>query len=196
MRHQTRQRLKRLWQITMVIVAAVSIFVMYDYSSRVNIRNHTYLHEKADVLERLAIRQSALTAFNFLSAGDHDSLQTLVDNLSNEPLILDATIYDASGLALIRSEYAMPLEQVTGLATPLSIASFGRKQIIEPIAGNHQLLGFLRITLEQGNLLNDADAYLDHGTKRVRTIIIAALVIGAILGFSFRKKMFGNKAFS
>ncbi|GAL06067.1 Smp-like protein [Photobacterium aphoticum] len=57
------------------------------------------------------------------------------------------------GATIAKNADAMPLTQVTGLSTPLSVASYGRQQIVEPIMTQHQVVGFLRITLEHDRVL-------------------------------------------
>ncbi len=82
----------------------------------------------------------------------------------------------------------MPLEQVTGISTPLSVASFGRQQIVEPIVIDKQVVGFVRITLEHGKLLESAASQVEYMTNTIRGLILAALFIGFLLAFTFGRR--------
>ncbi|GAB3525491.1 hypothetical protein GCM10027342_27690 [Photobacterium alginatilyticum] len=161
---------------------------MLEYGSDLNLRSYRALSEQTQSLSRIIVRQAAGTAAKDILDNNQDKLQALVQQLSEEPLILDASIYDLEGIAIAKTEEAMPLEQVTGISTPLSVASFGRQQIVEPVMADKQVIGFVRITLEHGKLLEDAASQVEYMTNIIRGLILAALFIGFLLAFTFGRR--------
>ncbi len=161
---------------------------MLEYGSDITIRSYQALSNQTQSLSRMVVRQAAETAANDIIEKQQDKLQALVQQLSLEPLILDATIYDLEGITVAKTEDAMPLGQVTGISTPLSVASFGRLQIIEPIMAEDQVVGFVRITLEHGKLLEHAASQVEYMTNIIRGMVIAALIIGFLLAFTFGRR--------
>ncbi|GHA50675.1 SMP protein [Photobacterium aphoticum] len=165
-----------------------AIITMVEYGSDLTKRNYQALSEQTQTLTRLMARQAAQTASADVVEKNQDKLQVLVERLADEGLILDATIYDLEGATIAKNAEAMPLTQVTGLSTPLSVASYGRQQIVEPIMTQHQVVGFLRITLEHDRVLARTLHDIDYITSVVRALIIAALVVGFILAFTFGRR--------
>ena len=171
-----------------LVICFGGLIAMLEYGSDLNIRNYRTLSEQTQSLSRMVVRQAAETAAKHVIENNQDTLQTLVQQLSTEPLILDASIYNLEGITIAKTEDAMPLEQVTGLSTPLSVASFGRLQMIEPIYTEGQVIGFMRITLEQGKLLEHAASQIEYMTNVTRGLILAALFIGFLLAYTFGRR--------
>lgn len=182
------KRLHRAWQILVLIICLGGLVAMLEFGSDITIRNYQALSDQTQSLARMVVRQAAETAANDMIDKKQDKLQTLVQQLSHEPLILDATIYDLEGVTVAKTEESMPLEQVTGISTPLSVASFGRLQLIEPIMAEGQVVGFVRITLEHGRLLEHAAGQVEYMTNTIRGMVIAALIIGFLLAFTFGRR--------
>ncbi|MGF1717915.1 YtjB family periplasmic protein [Photobacterium chitinilyticum] len=183
-----KTRLKRTWQFLVLVICLGGLIAMLEYGSDLNIRSYRALSEQTQSLSRIIVRQAATTAAKDVLDKNQDKLQALIQQLSEEPLILDASIYDLEGIAIAKTEEAMPLEQVTGISTPLSVASFGRQQIVEPIVIDKQVVGFVRITLEHGKLLESAASQVEYMTNTIRGLILAALFIGFLLAFTFGRR--------
>ncbi|UTV27234.1 YtjB family periplasmic protein [Photobacterium atrarenae] len=183
-----KMRLRRIWQLLVLIVSLGGLVTMLEYGADLNLRNYRALSDQTQTLSRMVVRQAAATAAQDMLDNDQNKLQALVQRLSQEPLILDASIYDLEGVTVAKTEEAMPLEQVTGIATPLSVASIGRQQVVEPIMAEDQVVGFVRITLEQGRLLEKAASQVEYMTNTVRGLILAALMIGFLLAYTFGRR--------
>ncbi|MEJ2765519.1 AhpA/YtjB family protein [Photobacterium sp. MCCC 1A19761] len=183
-----KMRLRRLWQVLVLAASLGGLVAMLEYGADLNLRNYRALSEQTQTLSRMVVRQAAATAAQDMLDKDQNKLQALVQRLSEEPLILDASIYDLEGVTVAQTEEAMPLEQVTGMSTPLSVASFGRQQVVEPIMTEDQVVGFIRITLEQGLLLEKAASQVDYMTNTIRGLILAGLMIGFLLAYTFGRR--------
>ena len=183
-----KTRLQRAWQLFVLITCIGGLVTMLEYGSDLTVRNYQMLSEQTQLLSRMVVRQAAETAEKDVLENNQDKLQVLVQQISQEALILDASIYNLEGITLAKTEDAMPLEQVTGLATPLSVASFGRQQIVEPILSDKHVIGFIRITLEHGKLVENANSQLEDMTNIVRGLVLAALFIGFLLAYTFGRR--------
>ncbi|MDD1784087.1 YtjB family periplasmic protein [Enterovibrio sp. ZSDZ35] len=183
-----KKRLKRLWQFIVIVACFGTVLMLFMYSNQLNHRNYKMLYDQTESLSRVILRQAAATAYTAISGDDVETLQLLVSNLQEEPLILDAAVYDVRGNVLATSVGAMPLEQLTGLNTPLAVASIGRQQLVEPVAHGGHITGFVRITLEHGNVIKAASNRLEQSINLVRAMILVALVTGALLIFTFANR--------
>lgn len=183
-----KKRLKRLWQFIVVIACFSTIMMLFMYSNQLNNRNYKMLFDQTESLSRVILRQAAASAHSALTSDDMDAVQQLVNNLQNEDLILDAAVYDVKGNLVASSLGAMPLEQLTGLNTPLSVASIGRQQLVEPIADDGNISGFVRITLEHGEVIKAASNRLEQSINLVRAMILVAIATGALLIFTFANR--------
>ncbi|WP_120511587.1 YtjB family periplasmic protein [Photobacterium salinisoli] len=182
-------RMQRIWQFVVLAVSFAGLITMLEYGARLNQNNFNMLSEQTQSLSRIIARQAASTAVGDILDKQQDKLQDLVNRISDEPLILDASIYDLEGVPLAQTEDAMPLEQVSGLTTPLSTASIGRQQLVQPVMTDEgQVVGFIRLTLEHGKLVQHAADQIDSMTNTVRGMLLVALFIGFILAYTFGRR--------
>ncbi len=184
-----KKRLITLWQLIIVVACFSTIAMLFVYSTQLNKFNHKILHEQTAALSRLLVHQASNRAFEPLKNKQYNKLQDLVNDLDNDPLILDASIYNLQGEALAQSKDAMPVEQLTGLNTPLSVTSIGRQQLVEPILDKGNLLGFVRITLEHGKIIQKSANQLDQNINLIRSMLLLALITGALLIFTVTKRI-------
>lgn len=184
-----KKRLITLWQLIIVAACFSTIVMLFVYSTQLNKFNHKMLHDQTAALSRVLLRQAGNSAFEPLKNKQYDKLQDLVDDLEYEPLILDASIYNLQGETLAHSKDAMPLEQLTGLNTPLSVTSIGRQQLVEPILDKGNLLGFVRITLEHGEIIQESANRLEQNINLIRSMLLLALVTGALLIFTVAERI-------
>ncbi|MEC6797549.1 AhpA/YtjB family protein [Photobacterium sp. S4TG1] len=182
-----RQRLQKAMILFVCLLTSIGIL---QYGAILSQQNYHMLSEQTQTLSQIIVRQAAKNAATDIKNKDQRQLQLLVNNLAAEPLILDATIYNLEGVALAKTKTALPLEQLTGLSTPLAIASIGRQQIAEPVLINGHIVGFMRITLERDKLLTHAIDQMSTMTAIIRGLIIAALIIGILLTVVFSRQRY------
>ncbi len=108
-----KKRLKRLWQFIILVACFSTVMMLFMYSNQLNNRNYKMLFDQTESLSRVILRQAAATAYPAVANDDIESVQQLVAHLQDEPLILDAAIYDIKGNLMASSLGAMPLEQLT-----------------------------------------------------------------------------------
>ncbi len=161
---------------------------MLEYGSQITIQNNQIISQQTHTLTRLVIRQAAKSAAPSIAQSNQQALEALILQLSEEPLILDATLYDLEGVTIARSPNAMPLSQTLGLNTPLAMASLGRQQVVEPILYQKQVVGFLRLTIEQANINAVANNQADKMINTVRGLVLGAMFMGLLLALTFGQR--------
>lgn len=183
-----RWQRQQLQKAVILLICLLTFIGILQYGALLSQQNYLMLSEQTQTLSKVIVRQAAQSAALEIKHKDQDQLQLLVKNLATEPLILDASIYNIEGVVLAKTNSAMPLEQLTGLSTPLAMASIGRQQIAEPILLNGHIIGFMRITLEHDKLLTNAVTKMASMTAIIRGLMIAALILGGLLMLVFGRQ--------
>ncbi|MFI3274514.1 YtjB family periplasmic protein [Vibrio sp.] len=138
--------------------------------------------KQLETLTKLLIYQASLSASKMITQQDQERLLDLTNQLSQDRLVFDTTIYDAEGIRLASSEKALSVREVLGLDTPLSTASIGRQQLVEPIySAEHTIIGFIRVTFETGKMT----AISDHHYRKSDRYMIGMVLMGFVSGVLF-----------
>ncbi|CDT73651.1 YtjB family periplasmic protein [Vibrio coralliirubri] len=138
--------------------------------------------KQLETLTKLLISQASLSASKMITQQDQERLLDLTNQLSQDRLVFDTTIYDAEGIRLASSEKALSVREVLGLDTPLSTASIGRQQLIEPIYSPEKtIIGFIRVTFETGKMT----AISDHHYRKSDRYMIGMVLMGFVSGVLF-----------
>ncbi|MEZ8606355.1 YtjB family periplasmic protein [Vibrio sp. 10N.261.55.F4] len=138
--------------------------------------------KQLETLTKLLISQASLSASKMITQQDQERLLDLTNQLSQDRLVFDTTIYDAEGIRLASSEKALSVREVLGLDTPLSTASIGRQQLVEPIYSPEKtIIGFIRVTFETGKMT----AISDHHYRKSDRYMIGMVLMGFVSGLLF-----------
>ncbi|NOH92158.1 SMP protein [Vibrio sp. AIC-3] len=138
--------------------------------------------KQLETLTKLLISQASLSASKMITQQDQERLLDLTNQLSQDRLVFDTTIYDAEGIRLASSEKALSVREVLGLDTPLSTASIGRQQLVEPIySKENTIIGFIRVTFETGKMT----AISDHHYRKSDRYMIGMVLMGFVSGVLF-----------
>ena len=138
--------------------------------------------KQLETLTKLLISQASLSASKMIEQQDQERLLDLTNQLSQDRLVFDTTIYDAEGIRLASSEKALSVREVLGLDTPLSTASIGRQQLVEPIySKENTIIGFIRVTFETGKMT----AISDHHYRKSDRYMIGMVLMGFVSGVLF-----------
>jgi membrane protein len=102
--------------------------------------------------------------------------------------VYDATIYDAEGIRLASSDSAKSVREILGLDTPLETARIGKQQLVEPIIRDNVVLGFVRVTFENGRLTAYSDHYYRKSDRYMYTMVGMSFVAGFLLAVVIRRR--------
>ncbi len=147
---------------------------------------HTEARNRAQALVAYAARDMK----RWLKEENSSELERLARDLATEPEILDVTLYDGRGIPLAQSEQAVPLESLLPIGDnnkSMPEQGKGRIQFVQEVLDGDQTLGYLRITLEEQQMLADKDTRLKTIQEKQRLILLVALLAGLLISYGIRR---------
>ncbi|QIA64086.1 SMP protein [Vibrio astriarenae] len=166
---------------TMVAVIAVN-------SLRISKENERIQANQLETLTKILISQASLSASEMIEQEDQERLLTLTNQLAQDRLVFDATVYDAEGIKLAASEGALSAREVLGLDTPLSTARIGRQQLVEPVISDGAIIGFVRITFETGRVTAVSDHFYRKSDRYMYGLIALSFLCGLLMVILLKRK--------
>ncbi|MCY9869503.1 YtjB family periplasmic protein [Vibrio barjaei] len=173
--------------VALCLIAAMVFFITTN-SFVISKGNERIQANQLEVLSKILISQASLTARQMLIDQDQERLGALTNQLAQERLVLDATVYDSEGVKIAASTDAKTAREVLGLDTPLSTASIGRQQLVEPIINDHTIIGFVRITFETGKVTAISDHHYRKSDRFMYMMILMSFISGVLLMIILRKQ--------
>ncbi|KAA8600540.1 Smp-like protein [Vibrio cyclitrophicus] len=145
--------------------------------------------KQLETLTKVLISQASLSASKMITQQDQERLLELTNQLSQDRLVFDTTIYDAEGIRLASSEKALSVREVLGLDTPLSTASIGRQQLVEPIYSPEKtIIGFIRVTFETGKMTTISDHHYRKSDRYMIGMVLMGFVSGVLFIMLIRRR--------
>ncbi|KFA99129.1 YtjB family periplasmic protein [Vibrio mediterranei] len=173
--------------VALCLIAAMVFFITTN-SFVISKGNERIQANQLEVLSKVLISQASLSARQMLIDQDQERLGALTNQLAQERLVLDATVYDSEGVKIAASTDAKTAREVLGLDTPLSTASIGRQQLVEPIINDHTIIGFVRITFETGKVTAISDHHYRKSDRFMYMMIMMSFISGVLLMVILRKQ--------
>ena len=174
--------LRNALRILALILLAAMLVVTIKNTVVISKGNEKIQAKQLETLTKVLISQASLSASKMIIQQDQERLLELTNQLSQDRLVFDTTIYNAEGVRLASSEKALTVREVLGLDTPLSTASIGKQQLVEPIySPENTIIGFIRVTFETGRVT----AISDHHYRKSDRYMIGMVVMGFVSGVLF-----------
>ncbi|CAH8183154.1 MULTISPECIES: YtjB family periplasmic protein [Vibrio] len=173
--------------ITVVFLAGMFFFTVQN-SVVISKGNERIQANQLETLTNVLISQASLSAGNMIAEQDQERLLALTNQLAQDSLVFDATIYDAEGIKLAASESALSVREVLGLDTPLETARIGRQQLVEPVYHDGSIIGFVRITFETGKVTAISDHHYRKSDRYMYLMLLTSFVSGVLLTLVLRRK--------
>ncbi|MGL6258325.1 YtjB family periplasmic protein [Vibrio sp. WXL103] len=166
---------------TMVIVIAVN-------SLRISKENERIQANQLETLTKILISQASLSARQEIVNDEQERLRTLTNQLAQDRLVFDASVYDAEGVRLAASDNAQSVREALGLDTPLATARIGRQQLVEPVVNDGVIIGYVRITFETGRVTAISDHFYRKSDRYMYGLIALSFVCGMLMVVLLRRK--------
>ena len=173
--------------ITVVFLAGMFFFTVQN-SVVISKGNERIQANQLETLTNVLISQASLSAGNMIAEQDQERLLALTNQLAQDSLVFDATIYDAEGIKLAASESALSVREVLGLDTPLETARIGRQKLVEPVYHDGSIIGFVRITFETGKVTAISDHHYRKSDRYMYLMLLTSFVSGVLLTLVLRRK--------
>lgn len=175
-------------RILAVLLLAAMFFTTIKNSVVISKGNERIQANQLETLTKVLITQASLSASSMIADQDQERLLALTNQLAQERLVFDATIYDSEGVKLAASDSALSVREVLGLDTPLQTASIGRQQLVEPVMHDGSLIGFVRITFETGKVTAFSDHYYRKSDRYMYSMVAVSFLAGLVLAIVIRRK--------
>lgn len=110
---------------------------------------------------------------------DEKKIKQLLTQLTTSSRLLDASVYDEQGDLITSAGESVDVRDRLALDGKKA-GSYFNKQIVEPIQGRNEPLGYLRLTLDTHTLATEAKQ-VDNTTNILRLMLLLSLAIGVVL---------------
>lgn len=180
-------------RILALILLCVMLFVTIKNSVVISKGNEKIQAHQLETLTKVLISQASLSASEMIVNNDQERLLQLTNQLAQDRLVFDATIYDAQGVRLASSEEALSVREVLGLDTPLATASIGRQQLVEPVIADGSVIGFVRVTFETGRVTAISDHHYRKSDRYMYLMVLMSFVCGVLFIMLLRRQPIRRK---
>ena len=180
-------------RILALILLCVMLFITIKNSVVISKGNEKIQAQQLVTLTKVLISQASLSASEMILTKDQERLLQLTNQLAQDRLVFDATIYDAQGVRLASSEEALSVREVLGLDTPLATASIGRQQLVEPVFADGALIGFVRVTFETGRVTAISDHHYRKSDRYMYMMVLMSFVCGMLFILILRRQPIRRK---
>ncbi|MEI8598475.1 YtjB family periplasmic protein [Vibrio sp. M60_M31a] len=175
-------------RILALILLCVMLFITIKNSVVISKGNEKIQAHQLETLTKVLISQASLSASEMIVNNDQERLLQLTNQLAQDRLVFDATIYDAQGVRLASSEEALSVREVLGLDTPLATASIGRQQLVEPVIADGSVVGFVRVTFETGRVTAISDHHYRKSDRYMYMMVLMSFVCGMLFIMILRRQ--------
>ena len=124
---------------------------------------------------------AASEASRYLSQQKSKDLQLLINELTDDPIVRDVTIYDQFGQIIFQSKNAIPLPVLLKIESPDDKRSQGLIPHIAELYKDHNKIGYIRISLEQQKILSLINAYQEKSFSTMLFLFILSFFVGTII---------------
>lgn len=178
-------------QTTIVLLCLALVAVLMVGSAHFVYRQQNQLSEQKLELNHKLIKQTAfsLTPLVERLGGNEDNtakIVTLLQSLTQQPWVLDASVYQLNGQVIAQSNEDISIRQRLDLDKNLP-DNPATEQIVEEINSKDGPLGFIRITLKE-NSLETGTSQLRYTVVMIWTMLLLAVAIGFILARAVQMK--------
>ncbi|AVF58076.1 SMP protein [Vibrio sp. VGrn 2] len=180
-------------RILALVLLCVMLFITIKNSVVISKGNEKIQAQQLETLTKVLISQASLSASEMILTKDQERLLKLTNQLAQDRLVFDATIYDAQGVRLASSEDALSVREVLGLDTPLATASIGRQQLVEPVFADEALIGFVRVTFETGRVTAISDHHYRKSDRYMYMMVLMSFVCGMLFIMILRRQPIRRK---
>ncbi|MBB1274220.1 MULTISPECIES: AhpA/YtjB family protein [Psychromonas] len=178
--------IKRTLQV--VTMFALFAVIAYQFIALQNESNEVRFQQTEKFSYSLT-NLAAAEASRYLSQKNQESLQLLIDDLSEDPIVRDAIIYDKLGQILYQSKASIPLPVLLKIGGKQSDQAEGVIPYIAELYADGTKIGYIRIALEQERILSLIQHYQQRGLSIMLLLILLSFIAGTLLTAIFYKKV-------
>jgi len=175
---------------TLQVVAMFALFavITYQFISLQN-ESNAVRFQQTEKFSYSLTNLAAAEASRYLSQKNQENLQLLIDDLSEDPIVRDAIIYDKLGQILYQSKASIPLPVLLKIGGKQSDEAEGVIPYIAELYDDGTKIGYIRIALEQERILSLIQHYQQRGLSIMSLLILLSFIAGTLLTAIFYKRV-------
>jgi len=170
--------LLRTLQISSLL--ALCSFIAFQFMSFRNTSNGIR-YQQTERFSFSLTNLAAAEASRYLSQQKDKELQILIRDLTNDPIVRDATIYDQFGKVIFQSEDALPLPVLLKIEPSDDQRAEGVIPRIAELYKDNEKIGYIRISLEQQRILSLIYDYQEKSFSIMMLLFILSFIVGTII---------------
>lgn len=171
----------RLHRTAIVLICVTLLVLLMQGASWFSLSHQMARSAQVDELAATLIRQLAgqLAPMMADSEANNAPIQSVLDTLTNDSRILDASVYGMDGGLIARAGENISVRDRLAIERQRA-GSYFNHQLVRTIVDKDGPSGFIRLTLDTHVLETEAKQ-VDNTTNLLRLMILLALAIGIIL---------------
>ena len=174
---------------TLQILSLLTISGLIAYQS-ISLRNisSAIRYQQTERFSSSLTNLVASEASRYLVQEKNKDLQILINDLTQDPSVRDAVIYDRFGNIIFQSEDALPLPILLNIASSVDQQKEGVIPLIAELYEDDEKIGYIRISLEQQKLLSLLYDYQEKSLSAMLLLFVLSFLAGTIImAMLFRK---------
>lgn len=171
--------------VSLILICSI---IIYQFSMLINTANKVKYQQTEKFAYSLTNRAAA-EATRYLSNKSEADLQQLVDDLSDDPIVRDATVYNELGQILYQSKNVLPLKSLLKIDSQEEQYAQGVIPYIAELYNENKKIGYIRVSLEQQKILALIDDYQEKSASTMLLLLILSFMAGIILMALFFNKL-------
>lgn len=177
-----RAKLKfRLHRAAIVLICLALLVALMQGASWFSQNSQRQRNPQLEELARMLAHQVTLNLAPLMRAESPDEkrINQQLAALTANTRVLDASVYDEQGYLVGHAGESVKIRDRLALDGKKAGGYFN-EQIVEPIEGKNEPLGYLRITLDTHTLATES-RQVDNTTNILRLMLLLSLAIGVVL---------------
>ena len=158
----------------------ISGIIAYQFISLNNTSN-AIRYQQTERFSSSLTNLAASEASRYLAQQKNKDLQILINDLTKDPSVRDAVIYDQFGKIIFQSEDALPLPILLNIAPSVDQRAEGVIPRIAELYKDDEKIGYIRISLEQQKLLSLLYDYQEKSLSTMLLLFVLSFLAGTII---------------
>ena len=168
----------RSTQIITLILALATIFYQLNLLREQSIG---LSFEQTDKFSYSLTNLAASEAERYINTNKIKDLELLIEDLSHDPIVRDATIYDVFGKVLYKSKNSLPLKELLKIDNSNDQDIEGIVPYIAELFDEDKKIGYILVSLRQNELLGLIHDYQLTSFTILILVFVMAILSGMIL---------------
>ncbi|MCC2614707.1 hypothetical protein LJ739_00445 [Aestuariibacter halophilus] len=177
-RHSSYSIYKRLVNLVLVVVAGILCINLWLLSTDQALQWHD---KQANQLGRSLVQMGARQLVQPLADKNTDALQFVLNNLNSDRHVLGASLYNHQGRLLHSTDKGVSLLTNYKLRQQVPLV------FVEPVRRDNQILGYLRILLDEDHVMAHHQAYQRQLAEQLLVFMLLAGTAGMLVTRMFYK---------